>query len=193
MDIGRSEPSHNTMVHDMGSDVQHILSANTGNRSGMLSRQGGFDETIRQYLAVGSAYVGNRGRDVGNRIACNRVTSVDLIFDATRFLPRGHCGDWHTALRLLYQWSNLAITGAYVAIPLAMFVVDVSWSQMYRSLLCRCLFAGFITSCGLGHLEHVIVFQWPAYHLFAIWSGLTAVISWATVAAMVSCRKVANE
>jgi len=46
------------------------------------------------------------------------------------------------------------------------------------------LFAAFIFSCGTTHLLEAGIFWWPAYRLSGIVKLLTAVVSWATVLAL---------
>jgi len=47
------------------------------------------------------------------------------------------------------------------------------------------LFLAFIASCGIGHLLESIIFWSPVYRLAGVWKASTAMISWATVFALV--------
>ncbi len=47
------------------------------------------------------------------------------------------------------------------------------------------LFAGFIFFCGTTHLLDAFIFWWPAYRFAGLVKFLTAVVSWATVLALI--------
>ncbi len=47
------------------------------------------------------------------------------------------------------------------------------------------LFGGFIVACGTTHLMDAVLFWWPAYRLAAGFKLLTALVSWATVFALI--------
>jgi len=90
----------------------------------------------------------------------------------------------------MYALSNLSITLAYFAIALilAVGVMEDRKRRLERLPLGRrerrfgmAVYAAFILSCGLGHIDGWLAFRWPAYHLFALWHLLTAVISWFAV------------
>ena len=105
------------------------------------------------------------------------------------FVQRGHCGNWNLGFLYLYVLSNALITAAYVAIP------SILASQWYRVSLEPLMdpmpvttrrgvvlaYSAFIGSCGVGHLEGLLAFQWPLYHLFAMWHLVTAICSWIAV------------
>jgi len=114
---------------------------------------------------------------------------IDLF--RTDFLTRDCCGPWHPAVAVLYGLSNCAICAAYVAIPSLL----LSASRASRS---RPVKAGplhprevhrvrwwlglFVLVCGIGHLEGgVLAWVAPAYHAFAVFHLLTALISWKAV------------
>lgn len=115
---------------------------------------------------------------------------------STDFVGRGQCGNWHTSFVWLYVISNLMIFAAYVAIPfvlgMAMFrgrhpgpPTYISHHQLFWM---RVTFAAFILFCGIGHLEGVISFFRPTYHLYAIWHSLTAIASWGAVIVVAKMR-----
>lgn len=106
------------------------------------------------------------------------------LFDTEGFPARWHCGQWSEAHGWLHVASDIAIFGAYAAIPLsiACFVWrrrDVPYTRLYW------LFAAFIFSCGLGHLIEATIFWHPWYRFSGLVKLITAVVSWATVIALV--------
>lgn len=110
------------------------------------------------------------------------LRDVDVT-DAT-FMPRGRCGPWDILARNVYVTANVMIFAAYAAIALCLTVhtgrprVDVSDRDQ---AVIRFVFGVFIVFCGVGHLEGVLAFYWPAYHLFAVWNAATACVSWVAV------------
>jgi PAS domain S-box-containing protein len=109
---------------------------------------------------------------------------LSLLFDTTDFPARWHCGRWTAPLGWTHIVSDLAICGAYAAIPavLAYFVVrrrDVPFQGVFW------LFVAFIFSCGFGHFVEATIFWHPWYRFAAVVKVFTAVTSWATVIALV--------
>jgi len=112
------------------------------------------------------------------------IEFLSQLFDTSDFPARWHCGHWTAALGWTHIVSDLAIFGAYAAIPavLAYFVVrrrDVPFQGVFW------LFAAFILSCGFGHLVEATIFWQPWYRFAAVVKVFTAVVSWATVIALV--------
>jgi two-component sensor histidine kinase len=106
------------------------------------------------------------------------------LFDTSGFPSRWNCGDWSVAHGWLHVLSDLGVWSAYVAIPavLAYFVLrrnDVPFRPVFL------LFAAFILACGTTHLVEAAIFWWPAYRLAGVVKLLTAIVSWATVFALV--------
>src|SRR5262245_37627763 len=102
------------------------------------------------------------------------------LFDTADFPARWNCGNWTAGLGWLHIWSDLAIFGAYAAIPtaIALYVLrrrDVSFPRLYW------LFAGFIFSCGFGHLLDATLFWQPWYRFSGLVKLSTATVSWVTV------------
>ncbi len=109
---------------------------------------------------------------------------LQQIFDATDFPPRWRCGNWSESLGWLHIISDMAIFGAYFAIPvvLAYFVLrrkDVPFPRIFW------LFALFIMSCGIGHGIEATIFWHPWYRLSGVVKMITAIVSWATVIALI--------
>jgi signal transduction histidine kinase/ActR/RegA family two-component response regulator len=112
------------------------------------------------------------------------LDSLGRLFDTSDFPARWHCGAWTDAHGWLHILSDLAVWSAYFAIPciLAYFVVrrrDVPFRAIFW------LFGAFILACGTTHLMEAIIFWHPLYRLAGVIKLLTAVVSWATVIALV--------
>jgi PAS domain S-box-containing protein len=106
------------------------------------------------------------------------------LFDTTGFPDRWHCGDWTLEHGWLHILSDLAVWSAYFAIPciLVYFVLrrrDVPYPTIFW------LFGAFILACGTTHLMEAIIFWHPVYRLAGLIKLLTAIVSWATVGALV--------
>jgi PAS domain S-box-containing protein len=106
------------------------------------------------------------------------------LFDTSDFPPRWDCGNWTTAHGWLHILSDLGVWSAYVAIPcvLGYFVLrrkDIPFRSVFM------LFVAFILACGTTHLMESLIFWWPAYRLSGVIKLFTAVVSWATVVALV--------
>ena len=110
---------------------------------------------------------------------------LTLLLDATSF-PAPWAGERSTApLEWTHIVSDLAIFGAYAAIPaaLAYFVIrrrDIPFQGVFW------LFAVFIFSCGFAHFIEATVFWHPWYRFAAVVKVFAALMSLATVIAIVS-------
>lgn len=105
------------------------------------------------------------------------------LFDTKGFVRRWICGQWSEGLGWMHVVSDVAIFGAYAAIPLmlAFFLrkrKDVPLSPIFW------LFAVFIFSCGFTHLIEATLFWQPWYRFSALFKVLTAIVSWLTVFAL---------
>jgi len=113
------------------------------------------------------------------------------IFNTDGFPPRWECGTgWTPGLGWLHIGSDFAIFGAYFAIPLvlAFFALrrrDVPFPPVLW------LFVAFIALCGMGHLVEGTIFWTPWYRLSGLIKGMTAVVSWVTVIALIRIAPVA--
>lgn len=106
------------------------------------------------------------------------------LFDTSDFPARWHCGNWSEGLGWLHILSDCAIFGAYFAIPvvLGFFVMrrrDVPFTGIFW------LFAAFILSCGIGHAVEASLFWHPWYRFSGLVKLATALVSWATVIALI--------
>lgn len=110
--------------------------------------------------------------------------TIGSLFDTSGFPARWQCGAWSTAHGTLHIASDIAIWAAYMTIPgtIAFFLMkrrDVPFLAIFW------LFAGFIFFCGATHLLDAFIFWWPAYRFAGVVKFLTAVVSWATVLALI--------
>jgi PAS domain S-box-containing protein len=109
---------------------------------------------------------------------------ISKLFDTSDFPARWHCGHWTSLHGWIHIISDFAIWGAYAAIPIILYYFiskkrDVPFSFIFI------LFGGFILSCGTGHLVEAIIFWHPWYRFSALIKFATAVISWATIFALI--------
>ncbi|HTI49718.1 MAG TPA: PAS domain S-box protein, partial [Planctomycetaceae bacterium] len=109
---------------------------------------------------------------------------LSRLFDTSGFPARWHCGTWSSGHGWLHILSDLGIWGAYLAIPcvLAYFASrkpDLPFRRIFW------LFGAFILACGTTHLMEAVIFWWPAYRLAGVIKLLTALVSWATVLALI--------
>jgi two-component system CheB/CheR fusion protein len=106
------------------------------------------------------------------------------LFNPYGFPPRWHCGLWSSELGWLTILSDIGIWSAYYAIPFVLVYVayrrrDVPFRPLFW------LFGAFILSCGTVHLTDAVIFWWPIYRFMGLIKFITAVVSWATVIALV--------
>jgi PAS domain S-box-containing protein len=116
---------------------------------------------------------------------------LSKLFDTTGFPPRWHCGNWTEGHGWLHIVSDLAVFGAYAAIPIsiASYILVKKQEVAFRKLYW--LFAGFILSCGFTHLIDASLFWHPWYRLSGTVKLITAIASWATVIALIRALPVA--
>lgn len=105
------------------------------------------------------------------------------LFDVSGFPARWNCGQWSDLHGWLHILSDIAIFGAYAAIPLALAYFirrrkDVPFIPIFW------LFAVFIVSCGVTHLIEATIFWHPWYRLSGLLKAVTATVSWMTVIAL---------
>ncbi len=92
------------------------------------------------------------------------------------FLPHGYCISCQPWLVVALVLGNVLIALAYFTIPL----VILRFIRQRRDIDFRYLhwlFAGFIVTCGVTHLLHVVALWYPVYFLEAAMDILTGVIS----------------
>jgi len=109
---------------------------------------------------------------------------LSRLFDTSGFPPRWTCGNWTTGHGWLHILSDLGVWSAYVAIPCVLIYFLLRRRDLpFRKIFL--LFGAFILACGTTHLMEAIIFWWPAYRLAGVIKLLTAVVSWATVFALI--------
>jgi uncharacterized membrane protein len=103
------------------------------------------------------------------------------LMDTSDYVPRHLCGNWPDDLRRASQVFDGLIFAAFVLIPLCAVAL---WRQrrnamggMWRLLV----LAAFVLTCGVTHLNEILVFDWPAYRWFIFWKLITAGCAWAFV------------
>ncbi len=106
------------------------------------------------------------------------------LLDPSGFPPRWYCGSWTPGLGWLHILSDLGVWSAYIAIPcvLGYFVLRKK-DLPFRTIFL--LFGAFILACGTTHLMEAVIFWWPVYRLAGLIKVFTAIVSWATVFALV--------
>jgi two-component system chemotaxis sensor kinase CheA len=109
---------------------------------------------------------------------------LQKLFDTTDFPARWKCGVWSAELGWTHILSDLAIFGAYAAIPVSL-IYFVRRRQDVPFLPVFWLFAAFIFACGFGHLIEATIFWHPWYRFSGAVKLFTAVVSWLTVAALI--------
>lgn len=110
---------------------------------------------------------------------------LPYLFDTNDFPPRWECGDWSVAHGWLHVISDLSIFAAYFAIPLVLGWALLKKRQELPFPSLVVLFSAFILSCGLAHLVEATIFWKPWYRFSGALKVLTAIISWATVIALI--------
>lgn len=106
------------------------------------------------------------------------------FFDTSDFPRRWECGIWSSFDGWLHIGSDFAIWGAYTTIPFVLVYFirrrrDVPFMGIFV------LFAAFILCCGTGHLIEALIFWVPVYRISGAMKFITAVVSWATVFAII--------
>lgn len=107
------------------------------------------------------------------------------LFDSSGFTPRKDCGDWPAGLVWLHVGSDLFIWLAYLSIPLVLvYFLRKQRNLPFPKLIG--LFALFILACGFTHFLDALMFERPMYRLAGLLKFVTAVVSWATVVALIT-------
>lgn len=111
------------------------------------------------------------------------MSFIDFLFDISSWPARWSCGHWTASLGWVHILSDLAIFLAYLSIP----AVLIYWCLKRRDIPFNhllILFALFIIFCGSGHLVEALIFWYPIYRFDGLVKFSTAIISWATVLAL---------
>src|ERR1700733_7906107 len=113
------------------------------------------------------------------------VEFLKHLFDTSDFPARWRCGSWTPAEGWLHILSDLGVWSAYLAIPCVLFYFALRRRNLPFKFVFL-LFGAFILACGTTHLMDAAIFWWPAYRLAGIIKLFTAIVSWATVFALIS-------
>lgn len=115
----------------------------------------------------------------------NQVTDFfQRLFDTSDWPPRWICGEWSSFHGWLYITSDFAIWLAYFIIPV-IIIYFIQNRPNIPFLPVFWLFGAFIILCGATHLIDALIFWWPGYRLSAVLRFLTAIVSFATVFALI--------
>jgi len=110
---------------------------------------------------------------------------LDWLLSTEGFVPRKACGAWTPELIGLHSGSDILIWLAYLSIPLVL--AFFAWRKpLGRYKVIVLLFAAFILFCGFTHLVDAVMFERPMYRLGGVLKAMTAVVSWATVFALIA-------
>lgn len=104
-------------------------------------------------------------------------------FNSAGFPPRWYCGQWSAPLGWTHIISDVLIWLAYTAIPVVIAVYLYRRDEIVFPRV-GWLFAAFILACGSIHLVEAVIFYWPIYRFSAVLKAVTAVVSCATVVAL---------
>jgi signal transduction histidine kinase/ActR/RegA family two-component response regulator len=107
------------------------------------------------------------------------------LFDASDYPARWQCGRWTAGVGWLHILSDASIFAAYAAIPVLLIYFVRRRRQATPFAPVCWLFAAFILCCGIGHLIDASLFWYPAYRFAGAWKLVTALVSWATVIALI--------
>ncbi|NNC94063.1 MAG: hypothetical protein HKN92_00765 [Chitinophagales bacterium] len=106
------------------------------------------------------------------------------LFDVADWPPRWVCGRWTEFHGWLYISSDVTIWLAYFVIPVIL-IWFVQKKPNVPFMPVFWLFGAFIILCGATHLIDAIIFWWPGYRLSALLRFITAIVSMATVYALI--------
>lgn len=107
------------------------------------------------------------------------------LFNPAGYMPRRICGIWTPGEIWLHNASDFFIWLAYIMIPIVLvrFAYAKRRELPFRHVFA--LFGMFIIACGSTHLMEIVMFYYPVYRLAGLIKFATAIISCATVAALV--------
>ncbi|WP_222435789.1 ATP-binding protein [Rubripirellula tenax] len=129
----------------------------------------------------------SRVKSWGNRM----FEFFQKLFDTSDYPPRWFCGNWSPGAGWLHVLSDVATFAAYVAIPMALLWMVRRRGADFRFPKVAWLFAAFIFACGSVHLVEAIIFWHPIYRLSGLLKLITAVVSWASVIAVIRVAPLA--
>ena len=111
------------------------------------------------------------------------------LFSSEGFVARAACGTWSEELRWLHVIGDTVIALSYILISSAVLRIfylyrkdrlNIPQLYQYRVILFY-EFATFIFCCAITHINQVVVWWYPTYRFFGIWTAITGIISLMTV------------
>lgn len=113
------------------------------------------------------------------------IREILQLFDPHGFIPRRMCGAWTPGMLLLHQSSDGVIWAANMILAVMVWKLYRAWRQGRLDTECVARNAKmlmlalvmFMIFDGVSHLHQVIVFWYPVYRWFGLWSALTAIVS----------------
>ncbi|MGE3320506.1 MAG: sensor histidine kinase [Candidatus Berkiella sp.] len=112
------------------------------------------------------------------------LPGIDFLFDTSPYSPRWLCGHWAPAIGWTHIISDFLIFFAYLCIPVSLLYYQHKIKAIEINYLFY-LFAAFIFLCGATHLIEVIIFWKPIYNFAGLVKLLTAMVSLATLLAII--------
>lgn len=106
------------------------------------------------------------------------------LFESRGFPARWTCGSWPEYLGWLHIAADVAIFFAYFAIPVSLFLLLARRRDVPMRAIVW-LFIAFILSCGCTHLVDAAMFYQPMYRFLGLMKVVTAIVSLATVVALI--------
>jgi PAS domain S-box-containing protein len=124
-----------------------------------------------------------RGGGLSSRRLPRRVERDDDMLqdfiDQAAYFAHGYCLIWNPWLVTLHAGSDVLISLAYFAIPIAIWIFVRRRPDLELRFLAR-LFAAFIFWCGMTHVFNIITLWYPIYESQGVVKGITALVSVAT-------------
>jgi PAS domain S-box-containing protein len=106
------------------------------------------------------------------------------LFNASDFMPHGHCYFWRPEILWLHVLSDSGIALSYFAISASLlYILRKRKDLPFRWLFA--LFGLFIAACGTTHLLNVVTVWAPIYRFDGVLKAMTALISMGTAWALV--------
>jgi two-component system, LuxR family, sensor kinase FixL len=112
------------------------------------------------------------------------LSSNGGFFNSSDFMPHGHCFLWLPDILWLHVLSDAGVAIAYLLIPFALVYFvhkrpDIPFQNVFL------LFGAFILLCAITHLMSIWTLWHPDYAIEGVIKALTAIVSLATLFAIV--------
>ncbi len=109
---------------------------------------------------------------------------IEWVLGRNDFPARWTCGHWTPLHGWIHIIADVLIWAAYMAIPLILIYFiskrkDLPFPRVFW------LFGMFIAACGTTHLIDALIYWEPIYRISAVVKIITAIVSWATVIALI--------